>query len=142
MQLIYKGFIAVALTAVPVGVSAQMTPPPTPDQQMPDEPTTPPPSTSPTTPAPDSNQMPPPAANPDQAATPATAADVQAGASVYDQQGGTVGKVDSVSGDEAVVDTGAVRAKLPISSFAKNDQGLVIGMTKAELEAAAKTPPK
>jgi hypothetical protein len=61
---------------------------------------------------------------------------------VNDQDGGTVGKIDSVSGTQAVVDTGTVRAKVPISSFAKNDKGLVISMTKAELEAAAKAPPK
>jgi hypothetical protein len=78
------------------------------------------------------------------AATAATAADVKAGAAVYDPDGGTVGKIGAVSGDEAVIDTGSVRAKVPISSLAKGDKGLVIGMTKTELEAAAKekSPPK
>ena len=68
----------------------------------------------------------------------ATAADVKAGVSVYDTKGGLVGKIDSTSGADAVVDTGATRAKIPISSFAKNDKGLVMSMTKAELDAAAK----
>jgi rRNA processing protein Gar1 len=68
----------------------------------------------------------------------ATAADVKAGASVYDQNGGLVGKVDSVSGKNAVISTGAVKASVPVSSFAKGDKGLVMSMSKAELDAAAK----
>ena len=56
----------------------------------------------------------------------ATAADVKAGVSVYDQNGGVVGKVDSVSSKGAVVNTGKVKAAIPVSSFAKNDKGLVI----------------
>ena len=69
----------------------------------------------------------------------ATAADVKSGVTVYDQSGGMVGKIDSVSGGNAVVKAGDVRAAIPITSFAKNDKGLVISMTKAELEA--KAPP-
>jgi len=46
--------------------------------------------------------------------------------------------VDSVRGKNAVVSAGSVKAQVPISSFAKNDKGLVIAMTKAEIEAAAK----
>src|SRR5690242_11414031 len=69
---------------------------------------------------------------------PATAADVKAGVSVYDQNGGLVGKVDSVSSKGAVVNTGTVKAAIPVSSFAKNDKGLVIAMTKADIDAAAK----
>jgi len=56
---------------------------------------------------------------------------------VRDQTGGLVGTVESADASGAVVATGAVRARLPISSFARNDQGLVIAMTKAQLEAAA-----
>jgi hypothetical protein len=78
--------------------------------------------------------------------TAATAADVKAGVSVYDQKGNLVGKIDSVSADGAVVSTGKVKAAVPVSSFAKSDNGLVISMTKAEIDAAAKpaakTPPK
>ena len=70
--------------------------------------------------------------------TKATATDIKAGASVYDAKGGLVGKIDSVSSKGAVIDTGTVKATIPSSSFAKGDKGLVFGMTKAELEAAAK----
>ena len=76
--------------------------------------------------------------------TAATAADVKAGVAVFDQKGGEVGKVESVSSKGAVVSTGKARAEVPVSSLGKNDKGLVIGMTKAELEAASakSTPPK
>jgi len=70
--------------------------------------------------------------------TAATAADVKSGVAVYDQSGALVGKIASVSGKNAVVSAGTVKASIPISSFAKNDKGLVIAMTKAEIEAAAK----
>lgn len=70
--------------------------------------------------------------------TAATAADVKAGVSVYDQKGGLVGKVESVSGKGAVVSTGTVKASIPVSSFAKGEKGLVISMSKAEIDAAAK----
>ena len=62
------------------------------------------------------------------------------GVSVFDSKGDLIGTIDSVSGDKAVVSTGKVKAEVPISSFAKNDKGLVLAMTKAEIEAAAKTP--
>lgn len=73
--------------------------------------------------------------------TAATAADVKAGVPVFDAKGGVVGKVDSVSAKGAVIDTGTVKATVPAASFAKNDKGLVISMSKAEIEAAAKTAP-
>jgi chemotaxis protein histidine kinase CheA len=96
--------------------------------------------------------MPPPAA-PDPAATPAEApaaaqaqatapvgpavqADFRAGANVVDQAGGTVGTIESVDASGAVVATGTVRAKLPLASFGRSTQGLVIAMTKGQLEAA------
>ena len=68
----------------------------------------------------------------------ATAADVKSGVSVYDTSGGLIGKIDSASGGNAVINTGVARAQIPISSFAKNDKGLVISMTKTELDASAK----
>jgi hypothetical protein len=67
-----------------------------------------------------------------------TAADVKTGATVNDTKGNPVGKIESVSADAAVVSTGTARAEIPLTSFARNEQGLVIAMTKAELEAAAK----
>lgn len=68
----------------------------------------------------------------------ATAADLKSGVEVYDQKGVRVGKIESVNAKGAVVNTGTARASIPVSSFAKNDKGLVLGMTKAELETAAK----
>ena len=68
----------------------------------------------------------------------ATAADIKAGASVFDESGALVGKVNSVTADGAVVNTGNVRAQIQLSAFGKNDKGLVISATKAELDAQAK----
>ena len=67
--------------------------------------------------------------------TAATAADVKAGVSVYDPSGALVGKIEKVSDDGAVLSTGKTRASIPISSFAKGDKGLVISMTKADINA-------
>ncbi len=71
---------------------------------------------------------------------PATAADIKAGAHVYDQKGGTVGTVESVDADGVVVSTGSAKAKVPASSLGLSDKGLVMAMTKAEFEAAANKP--
>lgn len=65
-------------------------------------------------------------------------ADVRAGASVFDAQGNSVGKIESVDGKDAVLNTGKVQVKIPLKSLAQNDKGLAIGMTKSEIEAAAK----
>lgn len=70
----------------------------------------------------------------------ATAADVTAGARVIDTQGGEVGTVESADGSNAVVATGKARVQIPIASFAKNDQGLVISLSKSQLEAQAGSP--
>jgi hypothetical protein len=72
------------------------------------------------------------------ATTKVTKADVKTGATVYDSAGGTVGKIESVTSKGAVLNTGKVSVTVPLSSIAKSDKGLVIGMTKAEIEAAAK----
>jgi len=70
--------------------------------------------------------------------TAATADDIKKGVSVYDQSGALVGKVDSVKGDGAVVNTGKARAEIPLASFGKNDKGLVVSISKADLDAQAK----
>lgn len=75
-------------------------------------------------------------------ATAATEADVKAGVSVFDSKGGSVGKVESVDAKGAVIDTGKVKARVPISSLARNDKGLVISMTASEIEAAANAKAK
>lgn len=64
--------------------------------------------------------------------------DIRVGAEVRDPEGGLVGTIESVDSDGAVVTTGQARAKLPLGSFGKNDRGLVISLTRAELEAAAR----
>jgi hypothetical protein len=69
--------------------------------------------------------------------TAATAADLQAGASVRDTNGEAVGTIESVDADGAVLSTGEVRVKLPVAAFGRDENGLVIAMTRAELEAAA-----
>ena len=74
--------------------------------------------------------------------TAATAADITKGAEVYDQNGELVGKVDSVKADGAIVNTGKARAEIPITSFGKNDKGLVVSITKADLDAQAKPEKK
>lgn len=68
----------------------------------------------------------------------ATAADVTAGAQVRDTAGAAVGTVETVDADSAIVSTGSVRADIPIASFGHNGQGLVLAMTRAQLEAAAR----
>ena len=65
-------------------------------------------------------------------------ADIIVGAEVRDPDGGLVGTIESVDAQGAVVATGNARAKLPIGSFGKNGRGLVISLSRAELEAAAR----
>ena len=44
----------------------------------------------------------------------------------------------TVDADSAIVSTGSVRADIPISSFGHNGRSLVLAMTRAQLEAAAR----
>lgn len=156
-----KMLTAVAVLSLPAAVAAQEqtsppsgqetpmqqpvespTPPAEPSMQTPDPATqtpdpaatTPPTSSTPDPSASQSTATPPAGAG---AVSQATAADIQAGAQVRDQAGAPVGTIESVSAEGAVVSTGTVRAQLPISSFGKDNQGLVIAMTKVQLEAAA-----
>lgn len=69
--------------------------------------------------------------------TEATAVDFRTGIEVRDPNGGLVGTVEAVDAEGAVVSTGSVRAKLPFRSFGKNNLGLVISLTRSQLEAAA-----
>ena len=71
------------------------------------------------------------------AAGAATAAAPTVGATVVDTQGNTVGTIASTDGTNAVVDTGTVKAAVPLSSFGTGPKGPTLAMTKAELEAAA-----
>jgi hypothetical protein len=72
----------------------------------------------------------------------ATAADLRVGAQVLDQQGAVVGTIETADASGAVLNTGTARGRLAVNSFGRNNRGLVISMTKAQLEAAirAATP--
>ncbi|KQN93470.1 hypothetical protein ASE95_00460 [Sphingomonas sp. Leaf231] len=77
-----------------------------------------------------------PAQAPATAAAP-TGAAVTTGATVYDTSGGVVGTVESTDGTTAIVNTGTVKAGIPLTSLGQGAQGPVLAMTKAQLEAAA-----
>ena len=64
-------------------------------------------------------------------------ASVATGATVYDTSGGVVGTVASTDGTNAVIDTGTNKAAVPLTSLGKGEQGPVLAMTKAQLDAAA-----
>lgn len=150
--------LATAAILLPAAASAQEAPPPQepPTTTQPDEPAPPQtmapgqtqttPGQTQTTPGQATETAPPdtgqaasqPAADQTKAVAKATAADVKAGASVYDPKGDLVGKVVSSSEKGVVIDTGTTKASIPLASLGKSDKGLVLGMTKAELEAAAK----
>jgi hypothetical protein len=62
---------------------------------------------------------------------------VAVGAAVSDTSGNPVGTIEAVNGDLAVLSTGTNKVSLPISSFGAGEKGPVLGMTKAEVDAAA-----
>lgn len=61
---------------------------------------------------------------------------VTAGATVYDPQGGEVGKIDSVVGGNVVIDTGSNKATVPGAAVTTGPKGPQIAYTKAQLDAA------
>ena len=50
--------------------------------------------------------------------------------------GAVVATVKSLDGDDVVLTTGGKEARVPISGFGVNAQGVFIGMTQAEFDAA------
>ncbi|WP_420142049.1 hypothetical protein [Sphingomonas sp.] len=66
---------------------------------------------------------------------------VTQGMSVVDASGATVGTIESVTAQGAVVSTGTAKAALPLNAFAKRDNGVAISMTKAQLEQAVSAAP-
>lgn len=93
-------------------------------------------------PTPPGSQMPSSPAPQEPGTTPgdtgaATGGSVTVGASVYDPQGKAVGIIEAVEAGQAVLSTGTVKVRVPVTSFAQSSNGLVISMTKEELEAAA-----
>jgi len=67
----------------------------------------------------------------------ATAADLTAGAAVSDNRGRRVGVLQSVHGNTAVVVSGNKSLHVPIASLYRSGKGLVTGLSRAQLEAAA-----
>jgi len=70
-------------------------------------------------------------------AEPATPADLAAGATVSDPSGQPVGTVESVTETGVVLAVGEKRIQVPSNSIGKNERGLMIPISRAELEAAA-----
>jgi hypothetical protein len=68
-------------------------------------------------------------------AVPAKASDVVAAAMVFDLSGQTVGTIESVDTEGAVVTTATGKVKVPLDAFGKNRKGLLLGMTKKDFEA-------
>ena len=69
----------------------------------------------------------------------ATEADVKVGAAVNSKDGIAIGKIASVDSTGAVIEAGSIKAKVSLSGIGVGDKGLLIGMTKAEFEAATTT---
>jgi hypothetical protein len=68
-------------------------------------------------------------------AVPARAADIVVEAVVRDTAGQTVGTIESVDSDGAVIVTASGKVKIKLDAFGKNRTGLLIGMTKPDFEA-------
>ena len=58
------------------------------------------------------------------------------GAKVYGPDGVEAGTVEKVDAANAVVNTGTKRATLPLAAFGKNEKGLLVSMTREQLDAA------
>ena len=71
------------------------------------------------------------------APVPAAAADLVVGAQVLGSDGQVVGTIEEADAGGAVLNTGTVRGRLALDAFYKDQRGLLIGYSRAELEAAA-----
>lgn len=65
-------------------------------------------------------------------AVPATLADITPGSQLRDSLGKPIATVVSVAGEEAMVDTGAMKINVPVAAFGKDDDGLLLGITAAQ----------
>ena len=75
--------------------------------------------------------------------TPST--NVAPGAQVMDTSGAVVGTVDSVANGVAIISTATGKIGMSTSSFAQGPKGLLVGISKTDLEAkaaAASAPPQ
>jgi hypothetical protein len=69
-------------------------------------------------------------------AVPAKPSDVTVGSKVADIKGIPVGTIESVDADGAVVVTGSGKVKLGLDTLGKNQDGLLVSVTKAQFDAA------
>ncbi|MBB4615341.1 hypothetical protein [Novosphingobium taihuense] len=76
----------------------------------------------------------PSAASAQATATASSTPNLTVGSVIYDPQGGEVGKIDSVTGDAIVVDTGAHKATLPRTAFGIGAKGPMVTITKAQID--------
>lgn len=128
MRLIKTGLFAGASMLIPAVALAQAAPAGAPPA------TSAPATASPAATAPAAGQS--GATAPAAGATASTSA-LAAGAKVLDTSGGTVGTIESVEGDYAVLATTKNKVRLPKTSFALGPNGPVIAMTAAQIDAAA-----
>lgn len=70
------------------------------------------------------------------AAVAAPAIPVEIGAPVFDIEGAPIGNIVSNDGTNVVVSLGEKQVALPANSFGKNEKGLVLGLTVAQLTAS------
>jgi hypothetical protein len=68
-------------------------------------------------------------------AVPAKSSEVIAQAAVYDLTGQSVGTIETVDADGAVVMTAVGKVKIPLNAFGKNKLGLLVGLSKKDFEA-------
>ena len=87
---------------------------------------------APTTPAADATAP----ATPANPAAPTESAAPTAGAKVFDSAGVEIGTIESVSGSSAVIAAGTARATVPVSALGAAPNGVRIGITKEQFEAA------
>lgn len=75
-------------------------------------------------------------AAPAPATTPATTPAPAVGATIFDSAGVEIGKVDSITANAVVVNTGTAKIGLPLTSIGTGPKGPALSMTKADLDAA------
>ena len=68
------------------------------------------------------------------AARPATAAELIAGATVSDNSGAVIAKIETVEPDGVVVSTATGKVKIPADAFGHNKAGLLLGISKAQFD--------
>jgi len=67
-------------------------------------------------------------------ARPAKPSELTAGATVNDNRGIAMAKIEQVDQDGVVVSMGAAKVKIPADAFGRNKAGLLLDMTRAQFE--------